>query len=56
MQISILLVFHNYEQISRILKVSKMLEQGSKFINNFYFQKGKVALINEKMKEAEESL
>lgn len=56
MQISILLVFHNYEQISRILKAPKMYDQGSKFINNYYFQKGKVALINERMKEAEESL
>ena len=56
MQVSILLVFHNYEQISRILKTSKISEQGSKFINNYFFQKGKVALINERMKEAEESL
>ena len=56
MQISILLVFHNYDQISRILKAPKMYEQGEKFINNFLFQKGKVALINERMKEAEENL
>lgn len=46
MQISILLVFHNYDQISRILKAPKTYEQGENFINNFLFQKGKVALIN----------
>ena len=46
MQVSILLVFHNYDQINRILKSPKTYEHGPKFINNFLFQKGKVALIN----------
>ena len=50
MQVSILLRFHNYEQINRIINSRKMDDMDVQFLNNFLFQKGKVALINERMK------
>lgn len=46
MQVSILLRFHNYEQINRILNSRKVDDMDAQFFNNFFFQKGKVALIN----------
>jgi hypothetical protein len=55
MQVSILLSFHNYEQIQRILYSPKIYgEHPSRYIDNFRFQKGKYALVNENFKEAEE--
>lgn len=56
MQVSILLTFHNYEQIQRIIYSPKFygLEPGPRFVDNYLFQKGKYALINENIKEAEE--
>lgn len=57
MQISILLSFHNYEQIQRIIYAPKIYgDFGPRYLNNFLFQKGKYALINENLKEAEECL
>jgi hypothetical protein len=54
MQVSILLYFHNYEHIQKILYPNKSyVEHGAKFVDNFLFQKGKYALINENIKEAE---
>ena len=48
MQVSILLFFHNYEQIQRILYSNKIYgEVSPRHIDNFHFQKGKYALINE---------
>lgn len=50
MQVSIMLRYHNYDQIRRILEPKKSYgEHGPLFENNYYFQRGKVALINEKM-------
>lgn len=47
MQVSILLFFHNYEQIQRILYSSKIYgEISDRYVDNFLFQKGKYALIN----------
>ena len=54
MQVSIMLVYHNYEQIKRILESTKSYgEHGKLFQDNYYFQRGKAALISEKMVEAE---
>ena len=50
-----MLVYHNYEQIRRILESNKSYgEHGKNFEDNYYFQRGKAALINEKMAEAEQ--
>lgn len=47
MQISILLSFHNYEQIQRIIYSPKIYgDVGQRYIDNFLFQKGKYALVN----------
>ena len=55
MQISILLFFHNYEQVQRILYSNKVYgDISDHYINNFLFQKGKYALINENFAEAEQ--
>ena len=57
MQISILLSFHNYEQIQRLLYAPKIYGQiPAGYSDNFLFQKGKYALVNENLKEAEECL
>ena len=57
LQVSIMLVYHNYEQIKRILESNKSyFEHGRYFEDNYYFQRGKAALINEKMAEAEQFL
>ncbi len=46
MQVSIMLVYHNYDQISRILKNTKLYgEHGPAFIDNYLFQRGKTAMI-----------
>lgn len=56
MQVSILLTFHNYEQIHRLLYSSKNYgEISDRYVDNFLFQKGKYALINDNLVEAEES-
>lgn len=55
MQVSIMLLYHNYDQISRIINNSKIYgEHGPAFADNYYFQKGKTAMIYENFKEAEE--
>lgn len=55
MQVSILLFFHNYEQIQRIIYSSKIYgEISERYMDNFLFQKGKYALINENFLEAEQ--
>jgi hypothetical protein len=55
MQVSILLSFHNYEQIQRILYSPKIYgDFGPRYVDNFNFQKGKYALVNENLKEAED--
>lgn len=55
LQVSIMLRYHNYDQIRRILEPKKAYgEHGPLFESNYYFQRGKVALINENMEEAEE--
>jgi hypothetical protein len=55
MQISILLFFHNYEQIQRIVYSNKIYgDISDRHIDNFLFQKGKYALINENFSEAEQ--
>jgi hypothetical protein len=47
MQVSILLTFHNYEQIQRLIYSSKNYgEISDRYIDNFLFQKGKYALVN----------
>jgi len=47
MQVSILLSFHNYEQIHRILYSPKMYgDVGHLYMDNFLFQKGKYSLVN----------
>ena len=47
MQVSILLTFHNYQQIQRLLYSSKNYgEISEKYVDNFLFQKGKYALVN----------
>jgi hypothetical protein len=47
MQVSILLSFHNYEQIQRILYSPKIYgEVGPLYIDNYLFQKGKYSLVN----------
>lgn len=47
MQVSILLSFHNYEQIQRILYSPKMYgECPPRYADNFHFQRGKYALVN----------
>lgn len=54
MQVSIMLFYHNYEPIKRILESNKSYgEHGPHFEDNYYFQRGKAALINERMTEAE---
>ena len=46
LQVSIMFVFHNYSEISRIIDSTKSYgEHGAAFIDNYYFQKGKTALI-----------
>ena len=57
MQVSIFFVFHNYEQIQRLLIAPKNYDFNnhtvdSNTLDNFYFQKGKYCLINENFKEA----
>lgn len=55
MQVSILLTFHNYEQIQRLLYSSKNYgEISERYADNFLFQKGKYALINDNLAEAED--
>lgn len=50
MQVSILLTFHNYQQIQRIIYSSKNYgEISDRYIDNFLFQKGKYALVNENL-------
>lgn len=57
MQVSIMLVYHNYDQIKRILNnVKPYGEHGPEFIDNYLFQKGKTAMIYEQFLEAEECL
>lgn len=57
MQVSILLSFHNYEQIQRIIYAPKIYgDFGPRYVDNYLFQRGKYALINENLKEAEECL
>lgn len=46
MQVSILLTFHNYQQIQRIIYSPKNYEISHRCIDNFLFQKGKYALVN----------
>ena len=54
MQVSILLSFHNYEQVNRIIHSQKVYgEIGDRYFNNFLFQKGKYALVNENLHEAD---
>jgi hypothetical protein len=56
MQVSILFSIHNYEMIKMIIYSSRLLNDNtSKFRDNFLFLKGKYALVNENIKEAEES-
>ena len=48
MQVSILLFFHNYEQLQRILFSNKIYgDISDRYLDNFLFQKGKYSLINE---------
>ena len=55
MQVSILLFFHNYEQIQRIIYSNKIYgEISDRHIDNFLFQKGKYSLINENFSQAEQ--
>ena len=57
MQVSILLFFHNYEQLQRILYSKKIYgDISDRHLDNFLFQKGKYSLINEHFSEAEEHL
>ena len=47
MQNSILLFYHNYEQVQRIIYSPKMYGNiGERYLDNFLFQKGKYALVN----------
>ena len=45
-----MLKYHNYDQIRMILEPKKSYgEHGPLFEDNYLFQRGKVAMINEKM-------
>lgn len=49
-----MLLYHNYDQIPRITDNPKSYgEHGPAFVDNFYFQKAKTALVYEKFQEAE---
>lgn len=50
-----MLVYHNYDQINRILNNIKPYgEHGPEFVDNYLFQKGKTAMIYEDFHRAEE--
>ena len=55
MQISILLFYHNYEQLQRIITTNRNYgDISERYVDNYLFQKGKYFLINENFTEAEE--
>lgn len=53
MQVSIMMSYHSYDQIWRILDNTKPYgDHGPQFVDNYYFQKAKTAMIYERFKDA----